>query len=151
MSDNSATKDLFSAQEIQKEVIEELTKPVESIQKKESPLKIKRKFTEPNINPLNDIEYEKRTARITETNGEVVFELKNLEVPKNWSQLATDILASKYCRRAGVPETDIFADLFQKWKKSTGRIYEIFFRMLTFLQDFFDFFLCRVSDCFYIG
>ena len=106
MSENSVNRDLFSEQEIQKEVIEEINKPVESNQKKESPLKLKRRFTEPDINPLNDIEYEKRTARITETNGEVVFELKNLEVPKSWSQLATDILASKYCRRAGVPETE---------------------------------------------
>jgi len=106
MSENSVNRDLFSEQEIKEEVIEELNKPMEPIQKKESPLKLKRMFTDPDINPLEIIEYEKRTARITETNGEVVFELKNLEVPKNWSQLATDILASKYCRRAGVPETE---------------------------------------------
>jgi ribonucleoside-diphosphate reductase alpha chain len=101
MSENSVTKDLFAEQEIQREVIKHLERPV----KMESPLKLKRQFTEPNVNPLKNIEYEKRTSRITEPSGEVVFELHNIEVPKNWSQLATDILASKYCRRAGVPET----------------------------------------------
>ncbi len=68
-------------------------------------LKVEKYYTEKDTNPLDVIEYERRTSRITEPSGEVVFELKNLEVPKSWSQLATDILASKYCRRAGVPET----------------------------------------------
>ncbi len=68
-------------------------------------LRVERHYTEKGTNPLDVIEYERRTSRITEPSGEVVFELKNLEVPKSWSQLATDILASKYCRRAGVPET----------------------------------------------
>jgi ribonucleoside-diphosphate reductase alpha chain len=68
-------------------------------------LKFGRYFTQQDSDPLENIEYERRSSRITEPSGEVVFELKNLEVPKSWSQLATDILASKYCRRAGVPET----------------------------------------------
>ena len=68
-------------------------------------LTIKRLFTKKGVNPLDAVEYERRSSRITEPNGEVVFELSNLEVPKSWSQLATDILASKYCRRAGVPES----------------------------------------------
>lgn len=101
MSENSATKDLFAERDIQNELIKHFEKPA----KKESPLKLKRKFTEPGINPLEIVESEKRNSKITEPSGEVVFELKNLEVPKSWSQLATDILASKYCRRAGVPET----------------------------------------------
>ena len=101
MSNNPVTRDLFFEQEIQNEVIKELNKSV----KKESPLKLKRQFTKPDINPLDIIEYERRTSRIEETSGKIVFEMKNVEVPKTWSQLATDILASKYCRRAGVPET----------------------------------------------
>lgn len=68
-------------------------------------LKLKRYYTDKGVNPLEVVEYERRTSRISEPSGEVVFELKNLEVPKSWSQLATDILASKYCRRAGVPKT----------------------------------------------
>ena len=38
--------------------------------------------------------------------GEVVFEMNNVEVPKQWSQIATDILAQKYFRKAGVPQPD---------------------------------------------
>jgi ribonucleoside-diphosphate reductase alpha chain len=68
-------------------------------------LSIKRCFTSPDCDPLDEIEYERRNSRIVEPNGDVIFELKNLEVPKSWTQLATDILASKYCRRAGVPQT----------------------------------------------
>ena len=68
-------------------------------------IKIKRFYTEKGKNPFDQIDYEKRSARITEPTGEVIFELKNLELPKSWSQLATDILASKYCRRSGVPKT----------------------------------------------
>ena len=105
MSNNPVTKDLFSDQQIQNEIIQQLDLPVKANLMKESPLKLKRKFTKPNINPLDVIEYERRISRITEPSGEIVFEMKNIEVPKSWSQLATDILASKYCRRAGVPET----------------------------------------------
>ncbi len=55
------------------------------------------------------IAYEKRHTRITDAKGAVVFEQKNVEVPKSWSQLAGDIAVSKYFRRAGVPgkETSI--------------------------------------------
>jgi ribonucleoside-diphosphate reductase alpha chain len=68
-------------------------------------LNIKRFYTKKGKDPLGEIEFEKRSACIAETTGEIIFELKNLEIPKNWSQLATDILASKYCRRSGVPKT----------------------------------------------
>jgi ribonucleoside-diphosphate reductase alpha chain len=77
----------------------------EDIKKRDKGLSIERRFTNKDDNPLDKIDYERRGSRITEPSGEVVFELKNLEVPKTWSQLATDILASKYCRRAGVPVT----------------------------------------------
>jgi ribonucleoside-diphosphate reductase alpha chain len=54
---------------------------------------------------LDELEYEKRSCVIAEPDGKVVFQLKDVEVPKNWSQLATDIIASKYFRKAGVPGT----------------------------------------------
>jgi len=66
---------------------------------------IPRRFTRPGINPLDEVSYEKRTSRIVEPDGRVVFEVNDVEVPSSWSQLATDILASKYARRAGVPGT----------------------------------------------
>jgi ribonucleoside-diphosphate reductase alpha chain len=67
-------------------------------------LKIGRKFTSSKApNPYHDIKWEKRDSLISEVDGTVVFKLEGVEVPSEWSQLATDILASKYLRRAGVP------------------------------------------------
>src|SRR3989339_984317 len=68
-------------------------------------LKINRLFTKIGINPLDEIEYEKRQSIITEPDGTIVFKFDEVEAPKDWSQLATDILASKYFKRAGVPGT----------------------------------------------
>jgi len=50
--------------------------------------------------------YEKRTSVIRNPAGDAVFEMKNVEVPETWSQVATDILAQKYFRKAGVPQPD---------------------------------------------
>src|SRR3990167_10065403 len=57
-------------------------------------------------NPLDHITYEKRDAKIVGTDGAVIFEMKGAEVPADWSQMASDIVVSKYFRKAGVPETD---------------------------------------------
>jgi ribonucleoside-diphosphate reductase alpha chain len=68
-------------------------------------LTVRRLFTKPGVKALDSIEYDKRTSVITEPDGTVVFEMKDVEVPKSWSQLATDIMVSKYFRKAGVPVT----------------------------------------------
>ena len=68
-------------------------------------LNITRRFTTPLRNPLDEVEYELRKSVIKEPTGKVVFEMENCEIPKNWTQLATDIAVSKYFRKAGVPET----------------------------------------------
>ena len=111
MSTKPVTTDLFSNDvetqvpaKTQSTVVEPEIKKTDTV-KNDNGLAVKRHFTRKNANPLESVEYERRSSRITEPNGEVVFELKNIEVPKSWSQLATDILASKYIRRAGVPET----------------------------------------------
>lgn len=49
------------------------------------------------------IEWETRESSITSADGQIIFEMKDLEIPKPWSQLATNIVASKYFRKAGVP------------------------------------------------
>ena len=69
-------------------------------------MKVARRFTKPNQDALNCVKYEKRTSRITNPDGSVVFEMHDAEIPKQWSQLATDIMVSKYFRKAGVPQTD---------------------------------------------
>ena len=51
-------------------------------------------------------EYDYRTSIIKNPTGEVLFEMNNVEVPKQWSQIATDILAQKYFRKAGIPQPD---------------------------------------------
>jgi ribonucleoside-diphosphate reductase alpha chain len=65
-----------------------------------------RKFTREDINVFDQFEYDYRTSVIRNPSGEIVFEMTNVEVPKQWSQIATDILAQKYFRKAGVPQPD---------------------------------------------
>lgn len=53
--------------------------------------------------PYAGVTFEARTSRITNPDGSVIFEASNMMVPTTWSQVATDVLAQKYCRKAGVP------------------------------------------------
>jgi len=71
-----------------------------------SGLQFLRRFTRDDINVFDMFEYDYRTSVIRNPNGEVVFEMNNVEVPKQWSQIATDIIAQKYFRKAGVPQPD---------------------------------------------
>src|SRR5260221_4708019 len=63
---------------------------------KEKGLKIERIFSRKDISPLDEIEWERRTAEITDDSGKAIFRQENVEVPKNWSALATKIAVSKY-------------------------------------------------------
>ncbi|MEP6615132.1 MAG: vitamin B12-dependent ribonucleotide reductase [Ginsengibacter sp.] len=69
-------------------------------------LQFSRHFTREGISPFDLFEYDYRTSLIKDTKGEIVFQMDNVEVPKQWSQIATDILAQKYFRKAGVPKPD---------------------------------------------
>ncbi len=69
-------------------------------------LSVKRMFTEEGKDPYARFSYERRDSVIRNPDGSVVFEIKGVEVPTGWSQLATDILAQKYIRKAGVPQKD---------------------------------------------
>ena len=66
---------------------------------------IERRFTRKGKNPLDEVVYTKRDSLITNPDGSVVFRMEGAEVPESWSQLATDILVSKYFRKRGVPIT----------------------------------------------
>src|SRR6202795_2665012 len=59
-------------------------------------LAFRRFFTKPGVSPYNEVEWELRTAQITDSQGGIIFEQKNVEVPKDWSMTATNIVASKY-------------------------------------------------------
>jgi ribonucleoside-diphosphate reductase alpha chain len=69
-------------------------------------LQFQRYYTNDSKSVYDLFEYDYRTSVIRNPNGEVIFELKNVEVPAHWSQIATDILAQKYFRKAGVPQED---------------------------------------------
>ncbi len=66
-------------------------------------LKVERRFTHPFSKPLDEVKFTKRTSVITNPDGSVVFKMDSVEVPEGWSQLATDIVVSKYFRKRGVP------------------------------------------------
>jgi ribonucleoside-diphosphate reductase alpha chain len=69
-------------------------------------LQFSRRYTRDDISVFDQFEYDYRSSVIRNPSGEIVFEMTNVEVPKGWSQIATDILAQKYFRKAGVPQTD---------------------------------------------
>jgi ribonucleoside-diphosphate reductase alpha chain len=70
-------------------------------------LDFKRYFTREGQPPFDAVEWEFRTAAITSESGEVIFEQKNVEVPKSWSMTATNIVASKYFHgKRGAPERE---------------------------------------------
>ncbi|MEK7525584.1 MAG: vitamin B12-dependent ribonucleotide reductase [Patescibacteria group bacterium] len=66
-----------------------------------------RMFGDPNRHPYDEIQWERRNAKITKSDGTVVFQQDNIEIPASWSQTATDIVASKYFRgKIGTPERE---------------------------------------------
>jgi ribonucleoside-diphosphate reductase alpha chain len=70
-------------------------------------LSVKRFFTTPGVDPADEMSWEYRSAAITGEDGKVVFEQKNIEVPKSWSMLATNVVASKYFRgQPGTPDRE---------------------------------------------
>jgi len=66
-------------------------------------MKIERRFTNPNEDAYSSVKFTKTTSEIRNPDGTVVFHLSDLEVPAAWSQVASDVLAQKYFRKAGVP------------------------------------------------
>ncbi len=70
-------------------------------------LQIRRHFTQPGVHPFDQVEWELRSANITSERGEVIFEQRDCEIPKSWSQLATNVVVSKYFRgHVGTPERE---------------------------------------------
>jgi len=67
-------------------------------------MKINRLFTVEGKDPLYTVEFVKRTSEIKNPDGSIVFKMEDVIVPKEWSQVATDIIAQKYFRKAGVPK-----------------------------------------------
>src|SRR3954451_8861143 len=66
-------------------------------------MRIERRFTKDGQSPYAEIEFRLTTSEIRNSDGSVVFKADNVEVPASWSQVASDVLAQKYFRKAGVP------------------------------------------------
>ena len=66
-------------------------------------MKIERNFTKDSTGAYGALEFTETSSEIRNPDGTIVFSLPNLEVPTNWSQVASDVIAQKYFRKAGVP------------------------------------------------
>ena len=82
--------------------------PASAGTKKKAPgLSFRRFFTKPGVSPYDELEWDLRLAQITDAQGNVIFEQKDVEVPKDWSMTATNIVASKYLHgKVGTPDRE---------------------------------------------
>ena len=81
--------------------------PKRQVARENKGITIQRYFTQPNVDPFEAVEWEKRRAVISGENGEVVFEQRDVDIPKSWSQLATNVVVSKYFRGPlGTPQRE---------------------------------------------
>lgn len=69
-------------------------------------MKIKRLFTKKGASPYAGIKFGSRVSEVKNPDGSIVFHMDNVKVPESWSQVATDVIAQKYFRKAGVPLKD---------------------------------------------
>ena len=67
-------------------------------------MQVKRLFTTAGKDPLSSIKFVKRRSEIKNPDGSIVFRMDDVSVPESWSQVATDIIAQKYFRKAGIPK-----------------------------------------------
>src|SRR5580765_6918070 len=66
-------------------------------------LSVQSRFVPAGQDPINALAWDQRTSMIRNPDGSVVFEMNNIRIPQGWSQVATDIIAQKYFRKAGIP------------------------------------------------
>src|ERR1700733_5525197 len=92
-------------------------------------LDFKRYFTDGRVSPFDAVEWERRVAQIGNEKGQVIFRQENVEVPKSWSQTATNIVASKYFHgKLNTPERETsvrqligrVVDSIVRWGESGG-------------------------------
>jgi ribonucleoside-diphosphate reductase alpha chain len=103
--------------------------PASPDRKKAPGLSVRRLFTNPGVSPYDEVEWELRTAQISDAHGNVIFEQKDVEVPKDWSMTATNIVASKYLHGTlGTPDRETgarqlvrrVAETIRDWGKAGG-------------------------------
>src|SRR5438105_7066749 len=105
MTPSDATKNKIAASAAVAE--NDAQAPRASAQKKSPGLTFRRLFTQAGVSPYDEVQWELRTARITDSEGNVIFEQNEVEVPKDWSVTATNVVASKYLHGTlGTPERE---------------------------------------------
>src|SRR2546428_1393047 len=83
------------------------TAPAAGTRRNRTGMPWKRYFTKPGVGAFDEVEWETRAASITNEKGEVVFEQRDVEIPRGWSQVATNVVVSKYFRGVlGTPERE---------------------------------------------
>lgn len=75
------------------------------VEQKRKGIEVKRYYTD-GRDVFSYFKWERRTSQIRDLSGGIIFEMKDVEVPSFWSQVATDVLAQKYFRKTGVPQLD---------------------------------------------
>src|SRR5437868_7416215 len=112
-----------------KKAPESAAPPTVANARKSAGLQFRRLFTKPGVSPYDEIEWELRLAQITDAQGNVIFEQKDVEVPKDWSMTATNIVASKYLHGTiGTPDRETgvrqlvrrVAETIRDWGKADG-------------------------------
>src|SRR6516164_6911972 len=92
-------------------------------------LTFSRRFSTAGVSPYDELQWERRTASISDSKGNTIFEQKDVEVPIDWSMTATNIVASKYLHGTiGSPERETgvrqlvrrVAETIRDWGKADG-------------------------------
>ena len=100
--DVSVSKTKLSRKEVAAELPPSATstkrtkRDVQTASPRRSGLTVPRVFSQAGVRPFDELEWERRTAEITDDSGKTIFKQENVEVPKNWSVLATKVVVSKY-------------------------------------------------------
>ena len=112
LSKDPLSKEPLSKEPLSKEPLSKEPLSKEPLASRRAPtgLRIPRRFTldanGQKLNVYETVEWEKRTSSIRGSDGAAVFEMDDVEIPASWSTVAGDIMASKYMRKAGVPQLD---------------------------------------------
>jgi ribonucleoside-diphosphate reductase alpha chain len=97
-------------------------------------LKVTRRFTKAGVSPYSEVQWERRTAAITDSKGKVIFEQKEVEVPVDWSMTATNIVASKYLHGPMDAAPGGAAEHTSAYKRETG-VRELIARVAESIRD----------------
>ena len=119
MKESAAYQAASAAQSVESGGTVNLLRPASSAARKSTAaqgLEFPRFFTEAGVDPFDEVEWEIRSALIGNERGEMVFEQRDVEIPKAWSQQATNIVVSKYFRgQIGTPEREHSVKAAHHW------------------------------------